>query len=190
MKEVRTAEVRADGDAGSERPLVLVGVPILYDTPTTIHSPEGDFTEVIARGALSDTDLGDSTLFYNHDTNRVPLARSPKTMQLRRTTRGLEMTAQLADTPQAREVWTAVQRGDLRGMSFAFTVPEGGDEFDPQTNTRRISRISKVYEVSVVPFPAYPTTSVEARGAIRDAKERRRLIIACNQLATTSTKGI
>lgn len=188
MKEIRTADISAEERDGSA-PMTLTGVPILYDTPTTIHSPEGDFTEIIARGALADAVLDDSTLFYNHDTNRVPLARAPKTMQLRVTQRGLEITAELADTPQAREVWTAVRRGDLRGMSFAFTVPEGGDVYDPQTNTRRILRIAKVYEVSVVPYPAYPTTSVEARGLIRDAAERRRLIIACNQLATTSLKG-
>ena len=50
-------------------------------------------------------------------------------------------------------------------MSFAFKVPQGGDSYDPKTNTRTISKIEKVYEVSVCPFPAYPAASVEARKA-------------------------
>ena len=79
-----------------------------------------------------------------------------------------------------------MRRGDLSGMSFAFTVPDGGSHYDPATNTRTITRIAKVYEVSVVPFPAYQSTSVEARSAMLEArnaeKERKSLIIKANQL--------
>ena len=78
----------------------------------------------------------------------------------------------LPNTESAREVYEAVKRGDLSGMSFAFTVPEGGDSYDAATNTRTIYRIAKVYECSVVPYAAYPTTSVEARGAINDGLKR------------------
>ena len=51
-------------------------------------------------------------------------------------------------------------------MSFAFKVPEGGSHFDAKTNTRTMTKIDKVYEFSITPFPAYPQTSVEARAAI------------------------
>lgn len=156
--------------------MTLVGWPVVYDTPTTITDPNaGTYTEIIERGALDETDLRDSTLIYNHDDNRVPLARSPRTMKLTVTERGLRMVAELADDNQtATEVYSAVRRGDLSGMSFAFTVPEGGSSYDPATNTRRIKRIAKIYEVSVVPFPAYPTTSVEARDEIRAAHDLQR----------------
>ena len=73
------------------------------------------------------------------------------------------MKAALPDTAEARAVYEAVKRGDLSGMSFAFTVNDGGSRYDAQTNTRTITRIAKVLECSVVPFPAYPTASVEAR---------------------------
>ena len=161
MKEFRvaeiTAETRAEG-AAEPKALFLRGMPIVYDTPTTINDPAGSYTEVIKRGALDEADLSDVRLLYNHDLNKVPLARTPKTMSLKVTGKGLEMAAELADTQEARSVYEAVKRRDLSGMSFAFKVPAGGDHYDAKTNTRTIFKIEKVLECSVVPFPAYPTT--------------------------------
>lgn len=175
MKELRiaqlTAETRADTAAASES-LILWGRPIVYDTPTTINDPAGKYIEIIKRGALDGADLSDVRLLYNHNTDKVPLARTPKTMQLQLGTAGLELTATLPDTEEARAVYEAVKRGDLDGMSFAFTVPEGGDYFDAATNTRTIYKIAKVYECSIVPFPAYPQTSIEARSAQAASLER------------------
>ena len=71
-------------------------------------------------------------------------------------------------------------------MSFAFKVPEGGDSYDAKTRTRTIHKIEKVYEISVVPFPAYPQTSVEARSAMsgQEGAERlrREAIIKANRI--------
>ena len=92
------------------------------------------------------------------------------------------MVAHLPGTEEARSLYTAVDRGDLSGMSFAFTVPQGGDTYDPATNTRTINKIAKVLECSVVPFPAYPTTSVEASAQMKDTENRKRALIACNKL--------
>lgn len=187
MKEYRVAkistETRAEGAAASNA-LVLTGMPIVFDTPTTINDVSGGYTEIIERGALDNADLADTRLLYNHDTNRVPLAKAPKTMELKVTDQGLEMRAVLADTEASRSVYTAVERGDLDGMSFAFKVPEGGDTYDRATNTRRIRTIEKVYEVSVVAFPAYPQTSVEARAALTSlsSKERDSVLIKCNKI--------
>lgn len=173
MKEVRITEIRAkDPAADGGKALILTGRPIVYDTPTTINDLGGSYREVIQRGALDGADLSDVRLLYNHDVNKVPLAKTPKTMSLELDPAGLTFTATLPNTESAREVYEAVKRGDLSGMSFAFTVPEGGDSYDAATNTRTIYRIAKVYECSVVPYAAYPTTSVEARGAINDGLKR------------------
>lgn len=186
MKEVRICEIRANTAAGAEKALRLEGRPIVYDQPTRINDPAGDFIEVIRAGALEGADLSDARLLYNHDLNKVPLARTPKTMQLICDPAGLRMVADLPDTPEANSVYTAVKRGDLSGMSFAFKVPQGGDSYDAETKTRTIHRIEKVYEISVVPFPAYPQTSVEARSAINGKKEaekqRRAAIIKANMI--------
>lgn len=68
-------------------------------------------------------------------------------------------------------------------MSFAFKVPEGGDVYDRTTNTRTINKIEKIYEISVVPFPAYAQTSVEARSAMKNMTDPKR-----DQVKTTLNK--
>lgn len=185
MKEIRTAEVRAtEPTADGKETLIIVGTPIVFDTPTTINDLCGSYTEVIKRGALDGADLTDSRLLVNHDITRIPLARTPKTMSLNITEKGLEMRAELPDTEEARSVYTAVKREDLTGMSFAFSVPDGGDSFDAKTNTRTITKISKVYEVSLVNFPAYPTASAEARStraeSLKKLEARNKAITLCN----------
>ena len=185
MKEIRTAEVRAtDPTADGKDALIIVGTPIVFDTPTTINDLCGSYTEVIKRGALDGADLTDSRLLVNHDMTRIPLARTPKTMSLNITEKGLEMRAELPDTEEARSVYTAVKREDLTGMSFAFSVPDGGDSYDAKTNTRTITKISKVYEVSLVNFPAYPTASAEAIStraeSLKKLEARNKAITLCN----------
>lgn len=185
MKEIRLSEVRAtDPTADGKDALIIVGTPIVYDTPTTINDLLGSYTEVIKRGALDEADLTDSRLLVNHDMTRIPLARTPRTMQFTITDKGLEMRAELPDTEEAKTAYTAVKRGDLTGMSFAFTVPDGGDSFDAQTNTRTITKIDKVYEVSLVNFPAYPTASAEARStraeSLKKLEARNKAKILCN----------
>lgn len=186
MKEIRVCEIRAGAAADAPEALRLEGMPIVFDQPTTIHDPAGSYTEVIRAGALDHADLSDARLLYNHDLSKVPLARTPKTMQLKLDSAGLRMIAELPDTPEARSVHTAVQRGDLSGMSFAFKVPKGGDSYDAKTKTRTISRIEKVYEISVVPFPAYPQTSVEARSFITEqtvsARMKKQAVITANTI--------
>lgn len=178
MKEIRTAEIRAS-DLQEENKLILEGVPIVFDTPTIINDKFGSYKEIIKSGALSDISFDDTTLLYNHDLSKVPLARSPKTMQLFVEDNGVKMIANLANTENAKEIYAAVKRGDLSGMSFAFKVPKGGDYFDPNTNTRTINKIEKIYEVSILPFPAYPQTSVEARTAMQGTRSKQKNI---NQL--------
>lgn len=185
MKEIRTAEVRAtEPTADGKDALIIVGTPIVFEQPTQINDLLGSYTEVIKRGALDEADLTDSRLLVNHDMTRIPLARTPKTMQFNITDKGLEMRAELPDTEEAKTAYTAVKRGDLTGMSFAFTVPDGGDSFDAQTNTRTITKIDKVYEVSLVNFPAYPTASAEARStraeSLKKLEARNKAKILCN----------
>lgn len=195
MKEIRLSEVRAtDPTADGKDALIIVGTPIVFDTPTQIDDLCGSYTEVIQRGALDEADLTDSRLLVNHDMTRIPLARTPKTMQFNITDKGLEMRAELPDTEEAKTAYTAVKRGDLTGMSFAFTVPDGGDVFEAQTNTRTITKIDKVYEVSLVNFPAYPTASAEARStraeSLKKLEARNKAKILCNIILMKEGKRV
>lgn len=167
MKEVRVTEIRANEPAADGEALILSGRPVVYGTPTRINDISGSYIEIIERGALDGADLHDVRLLVGHDASRIPLARTPKTMSLQVDAEGLTIRAILPDTEAGKAAYEAVKRGDLRGMSYAFTVPEGGDSYDPKTNTRTIKKITKVLECSLTAFPAYESTtvSVESRDA-------------------------
>ena len=156
MKQTQT---RAYNVRAADKPLTLTGVAVVFNQPADI----GGITEIIAPDALRGLDLNDIVLITNHDGGQIPLARSPKTLVLTVTENGLEMTAELPDTEQARAVYEAVKRGDLSQMSFAFDV--GEYTFDEQTQTRTITQISKIYEISIVNYAAYKQTNVTARNA-------------------------
>lgn len=168
MKEVRIAEIRADSQETAGKALILRGRPVVYDAPTTINDIGGSYIEIIERGALDGADLSDVRLLVGHDASKIPLARTPKTMSLVLDDDGMLFEASLPSTEAGKEAFEAVKRGDLRGMSYAFTVPEGGDHYDPKTNTRTIKRIAKVYECSLTAFPAYESTYVSAES--RDSR--------------------
>lgn len=184
MKEIRVIEVRAEESSAEAQSFIISGRPIVYDSPTTIHDLAGDYIEVIKRGALDHADLSDVRLLVNHDANRLPLARVPKTMSLNIDQAGLTFKATLPNTEAGKEAYEAVKRGDLTGMSFAFTVPDQSDSYDAKTNTRTINEIAKVYECSLVNFPAYEATyvSVESRSARQasraqfDARQKAKIL--------------
>ena len=168
MKEIRVTEIRANEPPADGKALILSGRPVVYDSPTRINDISGSYIEIIERGALDDADLHDVRLLVGHDTSKIPLARTPNTMKLNVDERGLTFEATLPTTESGKEAYEAVARGDLRGLSYAFTVPEGGDEYDPKTNTRTIKKIAKVYECSLTAFPAYESTYVSAES--RDSR--------------------
>ena len=131
-RQTRSYEVRA-----AEKPLTLTGLAVVFDQPADL----GGIKEVIAPDALRGVPLDDIVLITNHDGGQIPLARSPKTLSLTVTDKGLEMRAELPDTEQARAVYEAVQRGDLSQMSFAFDI--GEYTFDEQTQTRPLPKSAR-----------------------------------------------
>ena len=156
--ERRNLEIRATENR------TLEGIAVVFNQPAQI----GTMTEVISPDALRGVDLDGIVLITNHDGSGIPLARSPKTLALTVTDKGLEMRASLPDTEQARAVYEAVKRGDLSQMSFAFDI--GAADIDAATQTRTITQISKVYEISIVNYAAYTQTHVEARKAQEEEK--------------------
>ena len=166
-------EVRAEN---GENGAVLTGRPIVYNSTTDI----GWFDEVIEQGALNDTDLRDVRFLVNHDTSRIPLARSRRnngnsTMQLMPNEYGMDIKVNLdvENNSEARALYSAVERGDISGMSFMFGVSdEECQDLESEHPTRRIKAISRVVEVSAVTFPAYEATQINARS--REALDNAR----------------
>ena len=137
------------------------------------------FKERIAPGAFRKTlsESPDVRLLINHEG--LPLARTKNgTLTLTEDDRGLRFDAELADTQEARDIYTLVQRGDVDQMSFAFRVIR--QNWSKDKTERTLTEVSLADgDVSVVTYPAYPTTTVEARKKIADAldaiKEGRKL---------------
>lgn len=166
-----SAEKRDDGTGR------LTGHPIVYNSPTDIG---GMFREVVMPGALDGADLKDVPLLVNHNDRMIPVARSRRnngnsTMILIPDGNGLGFDASLdiARNATASELYSAVERGDIDGMSFAFVVDdERWEDLESEYPTRYINRFSMIREISAVTFPAYNTTDINARS--KDALESAR----------------
>lgn len=177
-KEIRffECEIRAEND--EKRGSIVTGQPIVYGERTDL----GWYDEVIEAGALDTTDLKDVRFLVNHNTDMIPLARSRNntpnsTMQLIPNEGGLGFRADLdtENNSDSRNLYSAVSRGDITGMSFMFIV-EGDrwDDVDTDHPVRHITSIRRVLEISAVTFPAYSQTSIQTRGlsdALESAKE-------------------
>jgi HK97 family phage prohead protease len=124
---------------------------------------------------------------------------SHQTLSLAGDEHGLKAGITLADNDIANRVYTLVERGDLRGMSFAFrTIGESEDWWSETEDgwPLRELRKGRLFDVSVVVDPAYLDTEVQARSAAKalsmganlplreliPAFERRSLLSAVTEL--------
>ncbi len=143
----------------------LAGYAAVFNEPS-LPLP---FIERIAPGAFRKTlsEMPDVRLLINHEG--LPLARTKNgTMSLYEDERGLKFEAELADTQEARDLHTLVARGDVDQMSFAFRVIR--QKWNQDRTERMLSEVSLADgDVSIVTYPAYPATSVEAREALKKA---------------------
>lgn len=165
LKRNYSFEIRANEN--EENGTFITGRPIVFESKTNL----GYFDEVIERGALDKTDLRDVRFLVNHDTSKIPLARSRNnnansTMQLVPDDNGMGIRVNLdiENNSEARALYSAVKRGDISGMSFMFGINgEEWEALDSDHPTRHITSISNVVEVSAVTFPAYESTEISAR---------------------------
>ena len=176
--EIRNLEFEVRADQNEEHGSFITGRPIVFDARTNI----GPWDEIIDRGALDETDLKDVRFLVNHNIDMIPLARSRNntpnsTMQMSVDENGMAIRVDLdiENNADARSLYSAVNRGDITGMSFMFSVDKDSwDEADSEHPTRHIRSIRRVMEVSAVTFPAYAQTSIQTRGlsdALDSAKE-------------------
>lgn len=169
--ERRMLEMRA---VGKEEIMTVEGYAIVFGQPTT----HGRFTETIKRGALSGTDMDNVPLRYNHNDNVMVMARTKNnSLRLIVDDKGLLIQADLLDTQSNRDLYAGIEAGLIDKMSFAFTVADNGDKwsFGKEETTREVTKIDKLYDVSVVDTPFYDGTSVYARSLELLDDEKRRL---------------
>lgn len=185
-------EVRAQtGEHGT----IITGRPIVYNSKTNL----GFYDEVIESGALDSTNLNDVRFLINHDTSRIPLARSRRnngksTMQFTVDPMGLNLDWVMLDVEnnsEARALYSAVERGDISGMSFMFSVDdEEWENLESDHPTRHIRKIGSVVELSAVTFPAYESTEIQARSKAALENARSALENARQQNAKPLDSGL
>jgi HK97 family phage prohead protease len=177
-KEIRAFNFEVRAEQNEEHGHFLTGQPIVYNERTDL----GWYDEIIDDGALAETDLRDVRFLINHNTDMIPLARSRNnnansTMQMEvvpNVGMAIRVDLDTENNADARALYSAVERGDISGMSFMFVVgSDSWEELESEHPTRHIRKINKVFEVSAVTFPAYEATSITARG-LSDALESAR----------------
>jgi uncharacterized protein len=138
----------------------LRGHAIVVDT----WSEDLGFRERITRQAVERAlaRKPDALALVDHDPGKVLGRISAGTLRLQQDSRGLRADIDVADTTVGRDTIVSVGRRDVRGMSFAFTVPEGGDRWDVSGDelVRTVDDLV-LWEVTVTSQPAYLATSIE-----------------------------
>ena len=148
----------------------LTGYAAVFNSP----APIAGFTEVIRPGAFKASLAGhDIVAMIDHQPGRILGRTKSGTLRLREDEKGLAYEIDLPDTSEARDLLALAERGDLGGMSFGFTVPEGGQRW-AGNKTRELTRVD-LHEISVIhAWPAYNGTSVEARHKAPKLAQARR----------------
>lgn len=188
IRELRAAEPTEENGA------IVEGYAIVYEEETNIG---GWFRETIRRGALNGANLKDVPLFIHHQRNKIPLARSRNnnknsTLQLRTDDHGLYFSAELdiENNGEARALYSAVKRGDISGMSFAFSVlEETWRDKDKDVPLREIIRFDKIYEISALSTPQYEGSDINARSKALDSADQQALDNALRSKETEDSKN-
>lgn len=168
-------EARADGQLSGH----LFGLGIPYNKWANIGNM---FMETIEAGAIDERALKDVCMFTNHETNKIPLARTRNgngSLKLAiDEKRGIlyDTTLDVENNADAKKLCSAVSRGDIIGTSFIMFIDKDRWEFpDGELPKRYIEKISFIQEISPVNYPAYDSTTVAMRSA--EAPEDARAVL-------------
>jgi HK97 family phage prohead protease len=161
MELRKTVKLRAElQDDGNK----LVGLASVFDTETYIR---GEGYEVIGKTAFDDVlsrDDLDTYAAFNHDPSLLLGTVAAGSLRLEVVPEGLQFEVDLPDTTAGRDVKFYLQRGDLKGCSFAWM--EGDSDIQARSGGGRVkvhTRVDRLVDVSVVTLPAYPGTSAKLR---------------------------
>jgi len=161
IKETRLANVTLHEE---DDKMILEGYALVFNNETLIGDETYGFVEEIDSRALSETKMKDVPMKYNHMDSFLILARTRnKSLSLTVDSTGLKVRAELLDTHTNQDIYKMVRSGLLDKMSFAFTVDEQVWNREGSVPKRTITKIERLYDVSVVDTPAYDSTSIYAR---------------------------
>ena len=147
-------EFRASQDNERE----VEGYAVVFNTPTDL----GWFTEEIDPHAFDEADMSNVYLLGNHDENIVLAGTSNNSLRWEINENGVFQRSNIIDTSLGEDWLKLVKNGLINKQSFAFTIAKDGEEWTERNGKehRLIRKIQRVYDFSLVIYPAYPTTSV------------------------------
>lgn len=168
-------------DGGEENGLYVEGVAATFDKPTVLYTYDGvEYKESLSRNAFDGVDLTTDVIFnYNHGGKVLARTRN-RTLAIWVEADGLHIRARLDGTEEGRKAYEEIKGGYIDRMSFAFSIAEAS--YDVDTHTRTILRVKKLYDVSAVDFPAYDTTSINARSLFEAELENEHKAAAAAEL--------
>lgn len=151
---------------------VFTGMAIVYDSWS---QDLGGFREIIKPGASAKALRStDTRALINHNSDMVLGRKSAGTLKLKESRDGVSFEISAPNTTIANDLALSVERGDIDGCSFAFSIAKGGEEWkeinDDSLMERTITEFKKIPDVSIVSFPAYTDTTV----ALRNLEEYRK----------------
>ena len=167
-KEIRKLDIQFRAETTDDKKMEIKGYAVVFNSPETYG-----YTEIISEKALDNADMSDVVLRYNHNDSFMVLARTRnKSLKLEKDKKGLKIDAILQDDiTEHKNIFNAIKSGLIDKQSFAFTVEE--DEYDYESDTRTITKIGKLFDVSVVDQPFYNATDVSIASKNDDFLERR-----------------
>lgn len=153
-------ELRAEGDKKSPR---LAGYAAVFNSPS---QDLGGFIEIVKPGAFTrslNSDR-DPLALVQHMPQLVLGRRSAGTLRLQEDARGLAFEIDVPDTTAARDLLVSVERGDVKGASFAFSTANGGDRWQVRGDkvVRELLDV-ELHEITITAQPAYLDTTVARR---------------------------
>lgn len=159
--DVQNLELRMDGD----KPTV-VGYGAVFNSES---NDLGGFREYIAPGAFDGRLEDDVRFLVNHDANLILARTTNGTLRLSVDDKGLKYEADMPNTSTARDLIELLKNGTISQSSFAFIVEDDSWEVRDGINYRTINKVSQLYDVSSVTYPAYNNASSSV--ALRSMEE-------------------
>lgn len=157
-----TTEVRFVAEENAEPK--IIGYAAVFNT---LSEDRGGWREIIRPGAFSQaiTNGDDVRALVDHISDKILGRTVSGTLTISEDNKGLYSEIIPPNTQAGRDIVESLKRGDISGMSFQFTVGQGNDKWikiDGE-DVREIYNFEKLYDVSVVTFPAYVSTNAEVR---------------------------
>jgi len=152
------------------------GHAVVFNSKTDL----GWFTEEIDPHAFDNADMSNVYMLFNHDQNKVLAGTQNNSLRLKIDSRGLFQESDIVDTTEGKDIFKLVKQNLITKMSFGFTIDrDGGEEWisGEDKDHRIIKKVKKLFDVSLVTYPAYESTNAFARSDSDELAQEHKALV-------------